>query len=309
MNYLFYSFSLTILLVILHSFFQLHFDNYFLNTINITNNRLVLFQDEYRVGYFLTKVYPIFLALSFKLKKEKTNYFYLIHSIIYVTTIYVIMESGDRAAFYSFILFSLILLIILNINTKIKILTLIILTLGVSSFLTNSDTRDRIYHSTINDLGLSNLENLVFFSPKHQKHLEASILMIKEKPFFGHGPKTFRENCKLNKYRVEGACSTHPHNYYLQLLVEAGIIGFVFVFGLFIFICKELVFIFFSRNNKLYTNEYIIITVLLFINLWPIIPTASFFNNWNSIVLYLPAFYLFIFNKNNKAIMNLYSKI
>ena len=49
---------------------------------------------------------------------------------------------------------------------------------------------------------------------------------------FGIGPKMFREICQNEKYYtftdLDGSingCQTHPHNTYLQLLTETGILG------------------------------------------------------------------------------------
>ena len=46
------------------------------------------------------------------------------------------------------------------------------------------------------------------------------------------GVKNYREVCKLDQYATyikidnkdRNACSTHPHNFYLQLLSESGIL-------------------------------------------------------------------------------------
>ena len=76
----------------------------------------------------------------------------------------------------------------------------------------------------------------------HFNHYLSAIEMFKDNKLLGIGPKNFRKFCKDEKYFLnEFSCSTHPHNYYIQLLSETGIIGF----GLFLSIYVSF-FIYFS---------------------------------------------------------------
>ena len=58
--------------------------------------------------------------------------------------------------------------------------------------------------------------------------------MFKEKPLFGHGAKMFRIYCqKEENFVAINACTSHPHNFYAQMLAEAGIIGFLLLISIF----------------------------------------------------------------------------
>ena len=81
-----------------------------------------------------------------------------------------------------------------------------------------------------------NLDNnekikLYIFSKQHNEHYTSAYMMFKDNILFGVGIKNFRNFCKLKKYNIsDKTCSTHPHNTYVQLLSETGLIGFAFVF-------------------------------------------------------------------------------
>ena len=82
-------------------------------------------------------------------------------------------------------------------------------------------------------------------------------------------------------------CSTHPHNTYMQLLAETGVIGLLFLLSLLIYLLTK------------------IILIGIFVNIWPIIPTGNFFNNWLSMLYFIPiSFYLFeyYFKKRKKIV-------
>ena len=68
--------------------------------------------------------------------------------------------------------------------------------------------------------------------------------MFLDRPIIGHGPKMFRIKCSDPKYaellepqnEVISSCMTHPHNFYIQLLAETGLIGFSILFFLFLYV-------------------------------------------------------------------------
>ena len=60
--------------------------------------------------------------------------------------------------------------------------------------------------------------------------------MFLDNKIFGQGPKSYRYLCKDDRFKInKWSCSTHPHNYYAQLLAETGLIGFLIIFMIFLF--------------------------------------------------------------------------
>ncbi len=143
---------------------------------------------------------------------------------------------------------------------------------------------------------------LIIFSKHHENHYFTALNMFKSNPIFGIGPKLFRYKCSDPKYKpFENAkesdiCSTHPHNSYIQLLSETGIIGFLLIFPLFILICYKFILQFFYiifKRKYLISDFQICVLVSLFIFTFPLIPTGSVFNNWLSVIHYMAfGFYL-----------------
>ena len=118
--------------------------------------------------------------------------------------------------------------------------------------------------------------------------------MFIDKPILGHGPKSFRLLCDNFKLHVNG-CNMHPHSTYFQLLSETGLLGFLFILLFFLHICWNILKIFIK--NKLIKNDWAKLSLLLsfFITTFPFIPSGSFFNNWLSIIYFLPmGFYLYL---------------
>ena len=123
--------------------------------------------------------------------------------------------------------------------------------------------------------------------------------MSEKNKIFGIGPKGFKDYCRKVKYVPKiGICSTHPHNIFIQIILELGLIGLVF----YIVAAILVLFNFFKLIvRKKFNYDYLAfysITLGLIINLFPFIPGGNFFNNWISIILYYNiGLYLYSYKK------------
>ena len=108
--------------------------------------------------------------------------------------------------------------------------------------------------------------------------------VFKTAPFLGVGPATHRELCPsiLGKTR-EFRCDNHPHNYYIQLLTETGVIGLVtgslmivsIIWAAFVGWRK-------NRDNVVAATAFVMPFGLFF----PIQSTGDFFGQWNNIFMW-----------------------
>ena len=87
----------------------------------------------------------------------------------------------------------------------------------------------------------------------------------------------------LNSLRINDRCSTHPHNYYIQIISDLGLINFLFFILLIYFLFYKVLM---KRNDTVKIIFYGKLISLLVI-FWPFLPTGSFYNNWNSSVNWL----------------------
>ncbi len=146
-------------------------------------------------------------------------------------------------------------------------------------------------------------KGIVFFTEGHETLFRTAFNMFLDRPIIGHGPKMFRVKCGDPKYaeivgssdRGISSCMTHPHNFYIQLLAETGLIGFSFLFFLFVylvFIFTKYIYYDFIKKKKIYSNYQICVLTCLLITVWPLIPNGNFFNNYLMIMYSLPVGFL-----------------
>lgn len=258
-----------------------------------------LFYSESILGSFLSKLLPLYIALLFYYKK--TNFFY---SFLALSSLVLIVITGERAAIA--VSFIFIILLFITISFKFKYYLFIFYFFAVSLILiTNPNVKQRVYKNTVasifeEKIGVSvptseNLmskmrKNINIFSQGHQGHMKAGLEIFNDNKLFGVGIKGFRYECRKDKYFSNNpyACTTHPHNTYIQLLAETGIIGFLFVLIFYIYLAFiVLKFIFYKKYRSEKYNYYKVLVLSLIANLFPLLPSGSFFNNWVAITYFL----------------------
>ena len=142
-------------------------------------------------------------------------------------------------------------------------------------------------------------KDFVYISVHHNAHARSSLKMFYDSPVVGHGPNMFRFVCHKFLYN-EFSCTTHPHNFYLQLLSETGTFGFLF---LLIFLIQVIIKIFSGLLKPIYSkknNIKFLLYLSILISIMPFFPSGNLFNNWLAPQIFLPfGFLIYLNNRKN----------
>jgi len=271
--------------------------------------------NKYLIIFFLIHLYLIVFVTGERLSFFILNVYYLLFLIF-------LFEKKIYRIFFIFFIF-LISFLFLVFADKINVRTSVENIISQSSNFNSiycSETKNKIisipelsqrwdYDEDNNyipncDPIIEIFDNKIYyiFSIMHFNHYLSAIEIFKDNKFFGIGPKNFRIICKnKNYYLNDFSCSTHPHNYYIQILSETGIVGFLLISVLYL----SFVYLFFYnivKNNKNnFLSKHILISCFL-INFFPFFPGGNFFNNWNSIIYTFPlGFLIALYNIKEKT--------
>ena len=267
---------------------------------------LIIFLSGERVAF----IYSIFFLIVYFIYQKKFKLLY-IYSIIFICIITLFLK-----------------LEILN-PYKVKYLNFIA-DLGISKTLSENYSTEKkideehikfiLKHKTFhnysdermaNQLGISKekVSSLIekktnyynFLNSYHGGLYAKTIELSKKKIFFGYGIKNYRKVCPKNNtfnknffykdYVFKYHCSTHPHNIYLELLVETGLIGLlIFIYFLFIYFKN----FHYDVKDKLY-GALMVTNIGLF---FPFMSTGSFFSS--QYFIYFLFFIIFLTNYREK---------
>ena len=309
LNYTLYLLLFIYLILFVDSIYQYKFDENLLGFkyINPHNFRITSFfgKDEI-LGSYSVRLLPLTFFLIIFIFNHSIIKKRLLFTLLFIISSVIILLSGERTSVALLFLMMLFLFISSFNLRKLLIFPMIISIITFAFIIYKSDTiKNRMIYTTINQLGLSEKsERLVVFSKTYEGHYLIALNMFKEKPIFGHGAKMFRFYCsKKENFVADNACTTHPHNFYMQMLAETGLVGFLFLMMIFFYI----LFLFFKNlyfqlkyKKQLISDLGLCLLSSYFITFFPILPSGNFFNNWLSIIIYYPLGFLIYIIRNSK---------
>tara|TARA_B100001559_G_C16363746_1_gene558651 strand:- start:160 stop:951 length:792 start_codon:yes stop_codon:yes gene_type:complete len=263
-----------------------------------------MFKNELILGSFLAKLFPLLVGLYFLFFYK--NKFVLLNLLLLTLLVtFTIIISAERTATALHFISIFLLIFFLNIQTKYKLFIFLSLFVTTALFVISNP---HVKHRVINEALLNSDNAKYVFSKVHHAHYLTAINIFLEKPILGSGVKTFRHICDYEKYKVDRfknpfnfwhlSCSTHPHNLYIQLLSETGIIGFIFIISFLTYIIFNLFKNLPTNLNERYYVQSIFICLL--VNFFPFSPSGNFFNNYVSMIYILPISFMLLKSKINK---------
>lgn len=271
-----------------------------------------IFGEELIMGGYVLKLLPLIILCIFSIKLSNNLEMFSTFLILMISLVLILL-SGERTALFLYITFFILLFFCLKKSMTRLMFLLIVLVATIFSVF-NKPVFDRMYSRTYDQIFGDN-EKIYIFSPQHHAHYLNSAKIFFQNPILGIGPKNFRIQCNYEKYKVDiitsnneliNGCQTHPHNIYLQLLAETGIVGFLFLISFFIYISYKMIREFkinYLRSESLNSPMFLSMAAII-LNIFPIAPTSNFFGSSFNFMLYLSIgfyfSYFYIFENNEK---------
>lgn len=315
-QYFYYVIVIIIFCLFLDSVYQLLVGQNILGQVPNLNYRITsFFGDKAVLGSYVFKIYILYIFLDYLNNGKNKNIIFYLISIMAVS---IVTISGDRTPFYLMCIYFILLLLFSKFKKKYLFTFIIFFLIGSVIIFSNNTIKNRIIYMTTegffntlekfdqtkikNDINYNfqnNKKLKYFISSDHHYHFVASKKIFIDKFLSGSGPNTFRLECpKFFDNKDKNYCSTHPHNFYFQISSETGIFPLILFICMFIYASFKLILQLIDKKN--YDFGKVQLYIYLFIIFFPLSPNGNFFNNWLSILNYLPiGFFIYYFRNTN----------
>ena len=261
------------------------------------------FGDELIAGGYIQRfsLFAFFIVPIFYKENNKKISIMLI-TMLFIIFLLGIIFSGNRMPLILFITSIILVLIFHKQARNLLIPCLIIFSLlfgAIYNFNSKANYNFKTFYFQSKQMinSLTSGSDDISSGPQYLKEFSTFYETWRLNKFFGGGIKSFRyychqrqninENFSLNpNYKM--VCNMHPHNYYLEMLTETGLIGFAitilfFLIIIYITFCKK----YFLKTNLNYNNIITPFIFLLIVEIFPVKSTGSFFTTGNTTYLFL----------------------
>jgi len=321
-NYKFFFISAAIfpILISIDVIFQYIFGFNAIGIKSLNRHNPSFFGDELISGGYIQN-FAFFSIFFITNKIRNKNNFFKVTFLTFIISILAtgILLSGNRMPFYLFLLGLFLLFFFRKNLRKILLISFCIISIIFGSIISvdqnfkNSQGHFFKYSkhaiisvskSTINNL-FSSVEEKIELKkekkwesklngdPEEYSNLKFTFTALetwKKNKIFGNGIKSFRVECvKILIEQKRGLCSNHPHNYYIEILIDLGVAGIAMViviaFAFIIFLLKNRYAL--NKVNSL-GNLFLLASIIsLFLEVFPIKSSGSIFSTNNATYIIL----------------------
>ncbi len=301
-KYLFFSFGTICLLVVLDIIIQYLFGQSIFGYEVSKNQRHFSgpFGDEYIAGSFIQRFFIFALCsitVFLKIQKVTLQNIFLFSLVLFFLIGCIL--AGNRVPLVLFIMI-LFLFFLFEKHLRKKFVAIFIISSLIFSLLVFTNNNLTNHYKFFAKSGIEIKDYLIkrtvsdnYEIPNnYSKEIETGLLVWEDKKIFGGGVKSFYSNCvkvsSIALTKIGGAnCNTHPHNYYLHILTELGLIGLLLCLLIFITIIIQSLKIIFSMNNSNKRKILLPLFLVFIAEIFPFKTTGSFFTSANSIFLFI----------------------
>jgi len=240
--------------------------------------RLTWPYDDLVPGNYLSKVglpaFTVMVALAIGAKPRLASFM----GIISLITIIMSVLTGERINFLIRACGGMLAgLVWKPVWSRYLVLIIVEILAVVIVFITFPDTQHRFVDSFVGSIPTGSHSD-------HYRVMGGGLIAFQEAPIFGIGTANYRNLCGgilvgFDDFR----CDNHPHNFYIQLLAETGLVGLlagIIMIGSIILTTFKAGLQ--NRKNVVAATAFIIPLGLFF----PIASTADFFGQWNNIFMW-----------------------
>ena len=252
------------------------------------------FDDELIAGSYLQR-FSLFAFFTIPLffKSFQSKNFFLIIFFLFLITLTGIILSGNRFPLILFLLSICLTMLFEKQSRKYLIKSLIsffIVFFLVFNLSNTVNKNFKTFYNQINTIGMTVVKGDFnkASAPTYLKEFYSFYHTWSLNKFIGGGIKNFRLYCHFRKDSSVHKCNMHPHNYYLEILTETGVIGFVNVSIIFFILIYLSFYKKYFKKTLLVNNNLIIPFIFLFlIEIFPIRSSGSFFTTGNAVYVFL----------------------